>query len=288
MFSTKFRDFPTMQMLLRAYAVSLASLIVLSGCSSGIDRLEDIGAKATEQLVNFKTENGFRMINMRMVDVTKDVDFDKFLEIAPSVRDLKTLRVFGHKLSCEQVDRLVALGGLTTIVVEGCEVEADCLAKLAGMQTLETVSITLCPVTSEQVGFVKDLPRLSTLTLIGTQVDDSLLSTVVQLPRLRNLILSDTHVTDAFASGLPETSKIDEIHLDNTAVTSAGVVALASLPSVTRIHAAHVPLSDTVSDALVASSRLKAIVLDVTEKQARDNRTGVKLLPPGRASERDD
>lgn len=271
--------------MLRHVLVAVSVLASL-GCSSGIDRLREIGATATEQLVNFKTETGFEMINMRMVDVPAEVDFDQFLEVAPSVRHFKVLRVFGHQLSCEQIDQLVALGGFTTLVFENCEIPSDCLARLSQIKSIETLSITNSPIKSEDLAFITELPVLNALTLVGTEVDDSLADLLASIPTLRDVIVSKTSISDAFVDRLISLPKLREVHLDDTQVTAAGVIQLAGYEPVTRIHAAHLPLDDAILDAMITSRRLKTIVLDVSEKQVRENRSDVKLLPRERAMER--
>lgn len=264
------------------WAVLLASV---SGCSTGIDRLESIGVEATEVLVNLKTETGFEMTNIRNVDVKAGVDFDAFLDIAPSVAHISLLRVSGQNLSCAQIDGIVGIKGLTHLVLDSCQFDDDCLSNVGKISTLESIAINNVPVTTSDLEFLKDLPKVHTVTLIGTAIDDSIVTVLAEIPQLKQVLLSETELGDTFAASAVQIPKLNRIHLDSTKVTSAGVAALTQHPRVNRIHALHLPLDDTIKDAFNNSPSLEAIALDVSEKDALNNSGRVTILPPSRAME---
>lgn len=274
---------------MRSLLLSSLALLTLAGCTSGIERLDEIGVKSTETLTNFRTETGFEMINMRSVDVPPEVDFDEFLEVARGVKHIKVLRVTGHTLTCDHIDALVDIGGFTTLVFDETQVPSECLARLGEIQSIEKLAINNAAIESDQLAFVADLPKLNTVTLIGTNIDDALMEHLTDVERLRNVFVSKSAVTDAFAAELAKLPKVMEVQVDDTAITSAGVVALFSGPRISRIHATHVPFDETIQSGLKQQRpSLKTMVLDVPKTINATTSMPVTILPPHLSTQRDD
>lgn len=258
----------------------------LSACSSGRDRLEAIGVVVNETLTNFKTDTGFEMINMRIVEVPANVELETFFEVIPLVRDVKSLKFSRHAIFCEHFDSIAKIDGLTQLVFEGCQLDRECLDKLTKLNKLESLAITRFDVASSDVSVLDQFPQLKTVSLVETSVDDAIADLLLSIPSLENAYLSNTKVTDAFVAKIGTSKTLTDLRLDGTAVTANGLLPLTETPRLKRLHVSHLEAGPVIADVIEGSPRLRAIVLNVTEKQARMLSGTVKVLTPERAQER--
>ena len=275
--------------VLATVALLFSTALILNGCSSGIERLESVGVKASQVLVNLKTETGFEMTNLRIVFIDEAVDFDAFLQVAPSVEHIRWVSIRGQQLSCEQIDKLLALGPLDRLTFEDCKLDAGCLAKIADVKSLERLAIVGMPVTTNDIQFVTELPILRLLNLSRTNIDNTIGPTLAEMPIVEDVRLSETKITDEIVPSLLNVVQLEEIRLNNSAITSAGILAMAQHENVERIHATHLPISDALVDAARRGPKVRSMVLDTSDKDAKNNSTkNVKIFPASRADEADD
>ena len=162
--------------------------------------------------------------NVALSDVG-DSELSRIVEL----RSLKSLKIWGTRLTDAGIEHLKGLTKLQKLNLIGTNVTGAIFEHLKGMTKLQELNLGASPVTSVGLEHLKGVTSLQTLTLIGTRVTDAGLEHLKGMTKLQKLDLTFTGVTDAGLEHLKGMTELQDLRLGNTGVTDAGLEHLKGL-----------------------------------------------------------
>ncbi len=273
-------------MKMAGFIPSLACLVLGASTAraddeaSAVKMLQKLGAK----VVVDKELPGAPVVEVDLIRTNVD---DDMLQVLAPLKHLRTLSLFGRKISGIGLRDLAHLGELKSLDLSRSQVTDEGLKVvsqfeslevlkletaehitlagieyLAALKNLRTLDLQVTGATAAWAKQISSFPQLQNVDLRENPIGDAGIESIVKLLDLRGLGLDGTDITDKGVRRLTVLTKLERLELSDNYITDESVVPLlAGLSELRSVRLSRTPVTPKVLDALPRLRHLEELHL---------------------------
>lgn len=249
------------------------------GCGAGFVGLLAVFGAATQHMANSPRERVLRHLDsagamivmaspfsVQLINCSSEQLEDDTLTNVATIRELKSLSLYQHEFTEEEMRALGRLGALKKLWLGDCRIPQGSAKELSSLSSLSNLHLDCSDVVDADLEVLQTFPLLEHLSLDGTEIEGDGLRFLAGLDRIDRVSLNESEVCGA---GLAHLKHVSELYLDNTPICDGDLAHLADFESISDLSLARTSVSDAGLQHLGRIKSLKTLGLDHTKVTGR-------------------